>query len=235
MIRSSNSSSPPARDRESRVSRTQNYFPEIRVGEEIIPASEGWTKASAKGGGRREGEAEDRVLFSPLFFALPSFLFSKANAARWTSVMASDRGTAEDTNIISRRGSYGRKKRTRPKFMRVTYHMSGAPTRAVIGADVAFFLPGCFNFAQSTSPCQTVRITRGLRFHFAGNRYIATSSEIKTLGLFPTCADGRPSRYSVSHAMVDDYAIWPRFRITTFKAEKSQLQYPFIFFFLTKL
>lgn len=29
------------------------------------------------------------------------------------------------------------------------------------------------------------------RFNFARNRYIATSSEIKTLGLLPTCANGR--------------------------------------------
>lgn len=30
-----------------------------------------------------------------------------------------------------------------------------------------------------------------MRFNFARNRYIATSSEIKTLGLLPTCANGR--------------------------------------------
>lgn len=54
--------------------------------------------------------------------------------------MASDRGTAEDTNIISRRELHDRKKRTRPKFMRVTYHVSSA-AHVVIDADVAFFLP----------------------------------------------------------------------------------------------
>lgn len=68
---------------------------------------------------------------------------------------------------------------------------------------------------------------QGLRFHFAGNRYIATSSEIKTLGLFPTCADGRstvvPSfHFSYRHRpMVDDCTIWSRFWITIPNTECS--------------
>lgn len=79
--------------------------------------------------------------------------------------MASDRGTAEDTNIISRRELYVRKKRTRPKFMRVTYHVSSA-AHVVIGADVAFFLPSALT-SRKLSPRLQLSLTQVI---FSTNR-----------------------------------------------------------------
>lgn len=75
----------------------------------------------------------------------------------------------------------------------------------------------------------TSGITQGLRFHFAGNRYIATSSEIKTLGLFPTCADGRTTVMPFlmrRRPMVDDCTIWPYWIIPNAKT----FSFPFFFF-----
>jgi hypothetical protein len=70
---------------------------------------------------------------------------------------------------------------------------------------------------------------RGLRFHFAGNRYIATSSEIKTLGLFPTrWTNGRPrpargslkagtlslhKRELVHHLLPEGRTLWNRVNV----------------------
>lgn len=65
-IRSSDSSSPPARDRKSESHALEIISRKFAPTREIIPASEGWTKASMKGeeGARRRG----LVFFSPFFF-----------------------------------------------------------------------------------------------------------------------------------------------------------------------
>lgn len=76
---------------------------------------------------------------------------------RWTSVMASDRGTAEDTNIISRRG-------LRPEETDMSEIHARYISRVQRGARGNWrrrcFLPTeRFNFAQSTSAASTLPLS----------------------------------------------------------------------------